>query len=104
MAFIKYFSQADSPSLLESFVPLLENYGMNVQNTFKHSKQLYAEYKIHKNNYLSKVNLLISWVDQDQQQCSIEIWSDEPLAKEKTLFRKVHSEISQLIIPCDLYI
>lgn len=104
MAFIKYFSQADSPSLIESFVPLLENYGMKIPNTFKHSRQLYAEFKSHKNNYLSKVNLLISWIDQDQQQCSVEIWSDEPFAKQKTLCRKVHSEISQLIIPCDLQI
>ena len=102
MAFIQYFSQATSDSLVDSFGPLLENYGMMIPTTFEHSRQLYAEFKSNENNYFSKVNLLISWVDQNQKQCSVEIWSDEPLARKKTLCRKVHNEISQLIIPCNL--
>ena len=53
-------------------------------------------------NSFVKVKVLISWVDQNQKKCSIEIWSEEPFASEKTLFRKVHNEISQLIIPCNL--
>ena len=30
MAFIQYLSQAESESLVNSFVPKLENYGMNI--------------------------------------------------------------------------
>ena len=74
---------------------------MIIPETFKHSRQLYAEFKSNENNYFAKVNILISWVDQNQKKCSVEIWSDEPFAKEKTLCRKVHNEISQLIIPCN---
>ncbi len=102
MAFIQYFSQANSKSLVDSFLPLLENYGMIIPETFLHSRQLYAEFKSNENNCFAKVNVLISWVDQNQQKCSVEIWSDEPFAREKTLCRKVHNEISQLIIPCNL--
>ena len=99
MAFIQYFSHAESESLVTSFVPLLENYGMIIPKRFEHSKQLYAEFHNYNNNQFSKVNLLISWVNQTQKQCSIEIWSDEPFARDKTLCRKVHNEISQLIKP-----
>ena len=99
MAFIQYFSQAESESLVNSFAHLLENYGMIIPKRFEHSKQLYAEFHNSNNNQFSKVNLLISWVNQTQKQCSIEIWSDEPFARDKTLCRKVHNEISQLIKP-----
>ena len=102
MAFIKYFSKAGSESLTDSFVPLLENYGMIVPKNFQKPRQLYAEFKSNENNSFVKVKVLISWVDQNQKKCSIEIWSEEPFASEKTLFRKVHNEISQLIIPCNL--
>ena len=102
MAFIQYICKADSESLLNSFAPLLENYGMNIPERFKQSKQLYAEFSSFNDNNFSKVNLLISWVNQTQKKCSIEIWSDEPLARDKTLCRKVHKEISQLIKPLDL--
>ena len=101
MAFIQYLSQAESESLVNSFVPKLENYGINIPKKFCFSKQLYAEFKIPNNN-LSKVNLLISWVNQTQRTCSIEIWSDEPFLKNKTLCRKVHADISQLIKPLNL--
>ena len=101
MAFIQYFSQAESESLVSSFVPKLENYGMIVPKRFEHSKQLYAEFRNSSNNN-SKVNLLISWVNQAQRKCSIEIWSDEPFSQNKTLCRKVHNEISQLIKPLNL--
>ena len=99
MAFIQYYSQAESESLVNSFAHLLENYGMIIPKRFEHSKQLYAEFNNSYNNQYSKVNLLISWVNQTQKQCSIEIWSDEPFARDKTLCRKVHNEISQLIKP-----
>ena len=102
MAFIQYYSHAKSDSLINSFGPLLENYGMTIPEKFEHSKQLYAELWNSSNNYFSKVNLLISWENQTQKKCSIEIWSDEPFAKEKTLCRKVHHEISKLIKPFDL--
>jgi len=98
MAFIQYLSQAESESLVNSFVPKLENYGMSIPKNFCYSKQLYAEFKIANNN-LSKVNLLISWVNQTQRTCSVEIWSDEPFLQKKTLCRKVHADISQLIKP-----
>ena len=101
MAFIQYFSQAESESLIKSFVPKLENYGMIIPKRFEHSKQLYAEFSNSSNNQ-SKVNLLISWVNQTQRKCSVEIWSDEPFSKNKTLCRKVHSDISQLIKPLSL--
>ena len=100
MAFIQYFSQAASESLVNSFVPILEKYGMTIPQKFNYSKQLYAELNIANNNF-SKVNLLISWVNQTQRRCSIEIWSDEPFSKNKSFCRKVHSEISQLIKPLD---
>ena len=100
MAFIQYFSLAKSESLVNSFGPLLENYGMIIPKRFAHSKQLYAEFR-NSNNHFSKVNLLISWVNQSQKKCSIEIWSDEPFAKDKTLCRKVHNEIIQFIKPLD---
>ena len=96
MAFIQYLSQAESESLVNSFVPKLENYGMNIPKRFCYSKQLYAEFKIPKKNF-SKVNLLISCVNETQRTCSIEIWSDEPFLQNKTLCRKVHDDISQLI-------
>ena len=101
MAFIQYFSQAESESLVNSFVPKLENYGMIIPKRFEHSKQLYAEFRNSSNNH-SKVNLLISWVNHTQRKCSIEIWSDEPFSKNKTLCRKVHNDISQLIKPLNL--
>ena len=99
MAFIQYFSQAESESLVNSFAHKLENYGMTIPKRFEQSKQLYAEFHNSNNNQYSKVNLLISWVNQTQKKCSIEIWSDEPFARDKTLCRKVHTEISQLIKP-----
>tara|TARA_B100001109_G_C18651321_1_gene375201 strand:- start:274 stop:597 length:324 start_codon:yes stop_codon:yes gene_type:complete len=101
MAFLQYLCKADSESLVNSFAPLLEQYGMIIPKRFEHSKQLYAEYS-NSNNKFSKVNLLITWVNQTQKHCSIEIWSDEPLARDKTLCRKVHNEISQLIKPLKL--
>ena len=102
MAFLQYLCKANSESLTNSFAPLLENYGMIIPKRFEHSKQLYAEYSSSNNNKFSKVNLLISWVNQSQKKCSIEIWSDEPLAKDKTLCRKVHNEITQIIKPLNL--
>ncbi len=102
MAFVQYLCKADSECLFNSFAPLLENYGMIIPSKFEHSKQLYAEYSSYNNNQFSKVNLLISWVNQTEKRCSIEIWSDEPLARDKTLCRKVHNEISQFIKPLDL--
>ena len=98
MAFLQYFSQAESESLFDSYVPILENYGMSIPTKFNDSKQLYAELNISNTNF-SKVNLLISWVNQTQRKCSIEIWSDEPFSKNKTFCRKVHRDISQLIKP-----
>ena len=98
MAFIQYFSQAESESLVNSFVPTLKNYGMIIPERFEHSKQLYAEFRNSNNNH-SKVNLLISWVNETQRKCSIEIWSDEPFSQNKTLCRKVHNDITQLIKP-----
>ncbi len=102
MAFIQYFSEANSKSLITSYVPLLIDYGMIIPQDFKDSKQIFAEFKSKNNDYLSKVNLLISWVDQNTKKCSVEIWSDEPFSKEKTLCKKVHQEIIQLITPIDL--
>ncbi len=101
MAFIQYFSQANSESLFDSYVPLLEEYGMMIPHSFKTSKQLFAEFKEKDNNSISKVNILISWVDQSQKKCSVEIWSDEPFSKQNTLCKKVHNEISKLITPRD---
>ena len=101
MAFIQYLSQAESESLINSFVPKLENYGMNIPKEFCYSKQLYAEFN-NPNNNVSKVNLLISWVNQTQRTCSVEIWSDEPFLQKKTMFRKVHFDIRQLIKPLNL--
>ena len=101
MAFIQYLSQAESESLVNSFVPKLENYGMNIPKRFCYSKQLYAEFKIPNKNY-SKVNLLISWVNHTRRTCSVEIWSDEPFLQDKTLCRKVHDDISQFIKPLNL--
>ena len=71
---------------------------MNIPKKFNYSKQLYAEFRIPNNNF-SKVNLLISWVNQTQKTCSVEIWSDEPFLKNKTLCRKVHDDIRQFIKP-----
>ena len=101
MAFIQYLSQAESESLVDSFVPKLENYGMNIPKRFCHSKQLYAEFNIPNKNF-SKVNLLISWVNKTQRTCSVEIWSDEPFLQKKTMCRKVHLDIRQLIKPLNL--
>ena len=101
MAFIQYLSQAESESLVNSFVHKLESYGMNIPSRFSYSKQLFAEFRIPNNNF-SKVNLLISWVNQTQKTCSIEIWSDEPFSKNETFCRKVHHDICQLIKPLDL--
>ena len=102
MAFIQYLSKADSDSLMNSFAPTLENFGMIIPERFENSKQLYAEYVTSFHNQLSKVNLLISWANQTEKECSIEIWSDEPFTKNKTLCRKVHNDISQLIKPLNL--
>ena len=101
MAFIQYLSQADSESLVNSFVYKLKSYGMNIPSRFSYSKQLFAEFRIPNNNF-SKVNLLISWVNQTQRTCSIEIWSDEPFSKNKTVCRKVYSDIQQFIKPLNL--
>ena len=101
MAFIQYLSQAESESLVNSFVHKLESYGMNIPSRFSYSKQLFAEFRIPNNNF-SKVNLLISWVNETQRTCSIEIWSDEPFSKNKTVCRKVYSDIKQLIKPLNL--
>ena len=101
MAFFQYFSQAESDCLVRSFATSLKNYGMIIPERFEHSKQLYAEFNSSNKNYVPKVNLLISWVNQTQKHCSIEIWSDEPLNREKTLCKKVHNEISKFIKPVD---
>jgi len=101
MAFLQYFSQAESESLINSFLPILESYGMSIPKKFNYSKQLYAELTFLNNNF-PKVNLLISWVNQSQRKCSIEIWSDEPFSKNKSFCRKVHNDISQLIKPLNL--
>ena len=88
MAFIQYFSEAESQSLFDSYVPLLRDYGMFIPQTIETSKQLFAECKI-KNNYsFAKVNLLISWLDQSKKKCSIEIWSDEPTSRQETVCKK----------------
>ena len=102
MAFIQYFSEADSKSLKDSYAPLLTEYGMLIPENFQQSKQLFAEFQSNDNKNVSKVNLLISWVNQSQKQCSVEIWSDEPFSKKETLCRKVHLEISQLIKPREI--
>ena len=102
MAFIQYFTEADSKSLTHSYFSLLKNYGMMIPQDFMHSKQLFAEFKSQDSNFFSKVNLLISCVDQNQRQCSIEIWSDEPFSKKDTLCKKVHQEISQIIKPKEI--
>tara|TARA_B100000161_G_C33435221_1_gene362073 strand:+ start:305 stop:646 length:342 start_codon:yes stop_codon:yes gene_type:complete len=99
MAFIQYLSRANSDSLINSFAHILENFGMIIPKKFENSKQLYAEYKSTYNNNFSKVNVLISWVNETHKECSIEIWSDEPFAKNKTLCRKVHDDIRKLIVP-----
>ena len=99
---MQYLCKADSDSLTNSFATLLESYGMIIPKRFKQSKQLYAEYSSSNNNQFSKVNLLISWVNQTEKRCSIEIWSDEPLARDNTLCKKVHNEISQFIKPLNL--
>ena len=101
MAFIQYLSQAESESLVSSFVDKLESYGMIIPHKFSYSKQLFAECTSPNNNF-SKVNLLISWVNQNQRTCSIEIWSDEPFSKNKTFCRKVYSDIRQLIKPLNV--
>ena len=101
MAFIGYISQAETELLVKSFVHKLENYGINIPNIFRYSKQLFAELRIPNNNF-SKVNLLISWVNQTQKPCSIEIWSDEPFSKNKTFCRKVYSDMRELIKPLNL--
>ena len=101
MAFIQYVSEAETESLVKSFVHKLENYGMNIPNRFSYSKQLFAEFRIPNNNF-SKVNLLISLVNQTQRTCSIEIWSNEPFSKNKTFFKKVYNDIRQLIRPLNL--
>ena len=100
MAFIQYFSEANSESLVDSYLTLLKDYGMIIPETFTNSKQLFAEFK--DNNSYSKVNILISWVNESQKHCSIEIWSDEPFLKQKTLCNKVHKDISEFIIPREL--
>ena len=102
MAFIQYFSEAKSNSLKDSYVPLLTEYGMIIPKNFQQSKQLFAEFQSKDNKNFSKVNLLISWVNQSQKHCSIEIWSDEPFSQKETLCRKVHLEISQIIKPRDI--
>ena len=99
MAFIQYFSEANSESLNECFVPLLKEYGMIIPQTFENSKQLFATFNSKENHSFATVNLLISWVDQREKKCSVEIWSDEPFARKETLCRQVHQEISQLITP-----
>ena len=102
MTFIQYFSKAQSRSLVTSFGPLLEDYGMIMPKRFENSEQLYAEFSNYSNNQISKVNILISWVNKTQKQCSIEIWSDEPFSRDRTLCKKVHNEISQFIKPFNL--
>ena len=102
MAFIQYFSKANSESLTDSYAPLLTEYGMLIPKNFQQSKQLFAEFKSKDNNNFSKVNLLISWVNQSQKHCSVEIWSDEPFSRKETLCKKVHNEISQIIKPREI--
>ncbi|EEE40306.1 hypothetical protein [Prochlorococcus marinus] len=102
MAFIQYLSQAESKPFFNSFAPKLENYGMNIPKKFRYSKQLYAEFNIPNKNY-SKINSLISWVNQTKETCSVEILSDEQFLQNKTLCRKVIDDISKLIKPMNLY-
>jgi len=99
MAFIQYFSEAESESLIDSYALLLKDYGMMIPDDCEDSKQLFAEFKSKNNDSFLKVNLLISWVDQSKKKCSVEIWSEEPFSKDKTLCKKVHQEISKIIRP-----
>ena len=56
MAFIQYFSQAESESLVNSFVPKLENYGMIIPKDLNIQSNYMQNFK-NSNNNLSKVNL-----------------------------------------------
>ena len=104
MALFRYFSQADSDSLSNSYLHLLEECGMQIPENLENSKQLFAEFISHENKSLSTVKVLISWVDLRNKKCSIEVWSDEPMFKKNSLCEKVHNKISELIEPQELYI
>ena len=97
MTFIQYFSQVESQSIVDNFAPLLKIYGINIPKRFKSSKQLYAENTNTNNDQFSKVNLLISWVNQTQKECSIEIWSNKSSNRNKTIYKKLHNEISKFV-------
>ena len=97
MAFIQYFSQAELKSIVDSFAPLLKIYEINIPKRFKSSKQLYDENTDTNNDQFPKVNLLISWVNQTQKECAIEIWSNKSSNRNKTIYKKLHNEISKFV-------
>ena len=76
---------------------------MNIPKRLEFSKQLYPEYINTNNDQFSKVSPLISYVNQTENECSVEIWSDKPFAKNKTVFRKLQNEISKFIKPLIYY-
>ena len=99
MAFLQYFARANSDCLNTSFNKLLEQSGLEIPNEFKNSPQIFAEFKSEEIQYKSKVNVLISWTNKKDKECSIEFWSDEPYSRRGSLCEKIHEQLRQIIPP-----
>ena len=66
MSYFRYQSQIDTDCLLASFKSLLENAGLLVSEEFSTASQLFAEIFEGKTSSSSKVKVLISWADKNQ--------------------------------------
>ena len=99
MAFIQYFSEANSKFLNDSFVALFKEYGISIPQKFENSKQLFTIFNRKNNQSFSIEDLLISFANQRQKESSLRIWSDELIARKETLRKIVDPKINKLNKP-----
>ena len=104
MAFINYVSKANSYCLLSSYNHLLKKTGLKIELDYHNSPQIYAECIEKVNNQQTKVHVLLSWKDKKNQECNVEVWSNEPFNKPETACKKIHKELSKLIPPINNYL
>ena len=98
MAYFQYHSEIENDCLISNFKNILEKVGLNISHEFSSHAQIFAEESVNKQDYKSKVNVLISWSNKHLKECSIEVRSDEPF-KKGTSCEKLVNELRILIPP-----
>tara|TARA_Y100001968_G_scaffold17086_2_gene13585 strand:+ start:1756 stop:2058 length:303 start_codon:yes stop_codon:yes gene_type:complete len=99
MAFYQYLCAASEDCLHKSFNHSLEKVGVKISKEFSSHAQIFAEVKIPNTESISKVKVIISWVDKNIKCCSVEVRSDEPFLKKNTFCKRIANELKNVIPP-----